>query len=406
MGRVATGSAAAAADQRLTGTFLEPKFGPMSATARGAGPSLLYLAVASLTSLMCAPTRSFEASSEPDSAAGAHPDTTARGGEGNLAGSDSSSGGDRGTSVGGSAGAAGGAEHGAASSGAASGEVPRNECGGDEVLSGAVGDSCAPCSTLQCDEAGALTCELTCLIAAPLCDVQHEECVRCLGPDDCEGATPECVEGECLTCKPLSTSCAKTTPRTCNSDGSGWAAQPIVEGECGALCSPGALRCIGTVGQRCAADGGSFASSGSNLPCGCTDSRFRMLVEGMRKSIHDSSTGLTWDFPEHAPATFAEASDTCAAQGMRLPSFAELSGLLLNGAVASACAARLVLTIDTVAFPGIKPQTVFWTNRPIPSFPGTVEVALFPAPSSQSGSVVVSSDRSTTQLVSYQCVKE
>jgi hypothetical protein len=157
--------------------------------------------------------------------------------------------------------------------------------------------------------------------------------------------------------------------------------------------------------QKCSLDGTTFVSSGSNTQCNCTDSsgRFTFISD---KLVKDSLTGLTWDFPEHAPDTIAGASGTCTSKGMRLPTQIELEKLLLAAGPAAACTERLYLAIDSVAFPGIVVNTRYWTGEIESSLPGYYYVVYFYGPSSTtSGSGFGTTDRSASQLVAYQCVK-
>ena len=175
-------------------------------------------------------------------------------------------------------------------------------------------------------------------------------------------------------------------------------------GTCGATCDPGVLRCNNLVGQKCSDDGTAYVSSGSNTQCGCTDSaRFKFISN---TQVKDASTNLVWDFPEHAPDTYAGASMTCTAKGMRLPTRNEMSGLLLKGTAATACSQNLYLSIDSVAFPGIVASTRYWTgDAEGPSFPGYYYAVFFWGPTiGNPVSGTDATDRTATSLVAFQCV--
>ncbi|HTU61361.1 MAG TPA: hypothetical protein VMF89_23060, partial [Polyangiales bacterium] len=72
---------------------------------------------------------------------------------------------------------------------------------------------------------------------------------------ECSGATPVCVQGECLACEPNAELCVGSTRQVCDANGSAWAKQSVSKDVCDAECDPGAKRCIGRVFQRCDASG-------------------------------------------------------------------------------------------------------------------------------------------------------
>jgi hypothetical protein len=190
----------------------------------------------------------------------------------------------------------------------------------------------------------------------------------------------------------------------CDAKGLKETAQAVEQGKCDAVCTPGALRCNNQIGQKCSATGTGYVSSGTDKQCGCFDgARFSLDPEG---NVKDAKTGLTWDFPGNAADTQAGASATCGAKGMRLPTRVELQDLLLTGSVAVNCSKRLELSVDSVAFPNIAAKVRYWTNEPESGFPGFLYVVYFEGPSStSSASLAGTTDRKSTELVSFQCVR-
>jgi hypothetical protein len=300
---------------------------------------------------------------------------------------------------------AAGGEHSAAGGAAgAAASCTENACGGCELLSGAPGDGCGDCSEFVCEGADSLVCSSTCTGPTPFCKTGANACVACNLNTDCANETPVCHANACVACEPSSTRCAGTKQFLCDAKGETETPQSIKQGVCGAVCTPGALRCNNLIGQKCAPDGAGYVSSGSNVQCGCSaPERFSLDADG---NVKDKDTSLVWDFEVHAPDTLAGASGTCAAKGFRLPTLKELETLLLTGTAAATCAENLQLGIDSVAFPGIVAELRIWTGDPEPGFPGYLHVGYFYGPSSSNGaSGFGSTDRAAASLVAFQCVK-
>lgn len=297
-------------------------------------------------------------------------------------------------------GAAGGGDEPSLGGVAGEGPCTKNACGGCVTLTGSPGDACGDCGELSCNGADSLVCETTCKGATHVCKTDANTCVACNVDADCGEAVPVCHANACVVCKPSGTRCAGTRPMLCDAKGSKETPLATQAGTCGAVCTGGKLRCSGQIGQKCATDGTGYVSSGSNKQCGCSDpARFSLDADG---NVKDSQTNLVWDFAEHAPDTQAGASGTCAARGMRLPTRAEFLGLLITGAVATTCTNNLQLSVDSVAFPAILNNVRFWTGEP-EGIPGFLYVAYFTA--GASGTIGGTTDRKTTDLVAFQCVK-
>ena len=92
----------------------------------------------------------------------------------------------------------------------------------------------------------------------------------------CNGTTPVCLNGGCVTCIPATTQCSGNGVQTCGSDGAWGAAlacsasTTCVFGECTGVCGPGQTTCSGTTPQACDASGhwqGGPACSGATPYC-------------------------------------------------------------------------------------------------------------------------------------------
>jgi hypothetical protein len=184
----------------------------------------------------------------------------------------------------------------------------------------------------------------------------------------CNGA------GVCGSCTAGSHRCTGNSTSTCSATGTWGNASACVSqaclatGTCGGVCTPNTFECSANLGFVCSA-AGQWASNGSGFYCGCAAAvgRFTRAAPGF---VLDTSTGLTWDVNMRAGATWADATNICAAAGtgMRIPTFAEWTGIMMLTACENAPS-----PFDEAAMPessttsgAFGTVTNLWTPQPEP----------------------------------------
>lgn len=184
---------------------------------------------------------------------------------------------------------------------------------------------------------------------------------------ECAGATPACVQGECLACEPNAELCIGSTRQICDAEGSAWAKQNVGKDVCGAECNPGTKRCFAQVFQRCDATGDWSEPAFTVGECGVVCVAGEQGCAGTRPRTCNSD-GTAWDNqPVKKGACNAECdpgsgecngtqSRTCSASGL-WSSFA-----ITAASCGATCAPGNVRCADTTPQVCNGDGTV-WTNQ-------------------------------------------
>jgi hypothetical protein len=214
-------------------------------------------------------------------------------------------------------------------------------------------------------------------------------------------------------CAPGTTRCVGTLQQSCNGADGTWTAGTIVPNSCGAQCTPNRFQCgESAIGQVCSASG-YWISNGSGDLCTCdVPGRFLAVAGNLAE---DTTTGLKWDRSTRSPDTWTNASATCNAAGLRLPTMYEWSTVvILNPDAGNGGCAVNPTPFDQAAMPttsadlacNTETETTCsaWSSDAEAGNLGYVLVALFQG-SPMSWQFTQSDDRTTGINLPFRCVE-
>jgi hypothetical protein len=228
---------------------------------------------------------------------------------------------------------------------------------------------------------------------------------------DADSSPPADAKAE-AGCASGTTRCMGTLQQSCNGDGT-WTAGTIVPNKCGAQCTPNTFQCgESAIGQVCSATG-YWISNGSGDLCACyVPGRFIAVAGNL---VEDTTTGLKWDRSTRAPDTWTNASATCNAAGLRLPTMSEWSSVIILNpdAGAGGCsvdptpfdqAAMPTTTGDLACSTGSVTACNVWSSQAESGNIGYVLVGVIQG-SAGDWRFLQSDDRTTGITVPFRCVE-